>query len=55
MQQGDRTPLTPVATFGRPVVAAELAKLGDAEAIVSAITGEMATLMRSAGFLSGSG
>jgi hypothetical protein len=51
MRQRERTPLTPTVTFGRPLRGSELAKLGDANAIVGAITDEMARMMASAGLV----
>jgi hypothetical protein len=46
MREGGRTPLTPAVVFGRPLLAADLAQLGDAQAIVGAITAEVAGMMR---------
>ncbi len=49
MRERGNTPVTPAVTFGRPLLAADLAALGDANAIVGAITAEMAGMMRAMG------
>lgn len=46
MRERGNTPITPAVEFGRPMLAADLAQLGDAPAIVSAITDVMAGMMR---------
>lgn len=46
MRERGNTPITPTVEFGRPLLAADLAQLGDAPAIVGAITDVMAGMMR---------
>ena len=46
MRERGNTPITPAVEFGRPLLAADLAQLGDASSIVGAITDEMAGMMR---------
>lgn len=45
MQQQERTPVTPVVTFGRPLDGRALVRLGDAGAIVRAVVAEMSDMM----------
>lgn len=46
MRERGNTPLTPTVEFGPPLLAGDLAELGDATAIVGAITAAMAGMMR---------
>jgi len=46
MHERGNTPITPAVEFGRPMLAADLAQLGDAKAVVGAITDVMAGMMR---------
>lgn len=46
MRERGSTPITPCVEFGQPLLAADLAQLGDASAIVGTITDVMAGMMR---------
>jgi hypothetical protein len=46
MRERGNTPITPMVEFGAPLLAGDLAKLGDATAIAGAITEVMAGMMR---------